>query len=74
MISKLMIMCFLYTPELKLTTCSLCSIHDPYSTLETPVNLISSQNKSTHGLNLILSQNESSSRLNLNLSFFIFHN
>ena len=37
MILKLMIMCCLYTPELKLTTCSLCSIHDPYSTLETPV-------------------------------------
>ena len=37
MISKLMIMCCLYTPELKLTTCSLCSIHDPLLTLETAV-------------------------------------
>ena len=37
MILKMMIMCCLHTPELKLTTCSLCSIHDPYSTLETPV-------------------------------------
>ena len=37
MILKMMIMCCLHAPELNFTTCSLCSIHDPLSTLETAV-------------------------------------